>query len=69
MKGQKGESELEAARRAINLCGGAESEIITADLTENGKDFESRRLIITKKVEHTPKIYPRSFAKIAKKPL
>lgn len=69
MKGQKGEEELAAASRAIKLCGGAESIIVRADLTENGKECESRRLIITKKVENTPKIYPRAFAKISKKPL
>ena len=69
MKGQKGEEELAAAARAIKLCGGAESYIIRADLTGNGTEPESRRLIITKKVENTPKIYPRAFAKISKKPL
>lgn len=69
MKGQKGEDELAAAARAIKLCGGADSVIVRADLTENGKEIESRRLIITKKVENTPKIYPRTFAKISKKPL
>ena len=69
MKGQKGEEELESADRAIKLCGGASSTVIRADLTENGKEIESRRLIITKKVENTPKIYPRAFAKISKKPL
>ena len=69
MKGQKGEEELAAASRAIKLCGGAESLIIRADLTEDGEECESRRLIITKKVENTPKIYPRAFAKISKKPL
>ena len=69
MKGQRGEEELDGARRAIKLCGGEPSEVIRADLTENGEDFESRRLIITKKVETTPKIYPRAFAKISKKPL
>ena len=69
MKGQRGEDELAAATRAIKLCGGAESSIIRADLTGNGEERESRRLIITKKVENTPKIYPRAFAKISKKPL
>ena len=69
MKGQRGEEELEGATRAIKLCGGAESQIIRADLTPDGKESESRRLIITKKVENTPKIYPRAFAKISKKPL
>ena len=69
MKGQKGEEELVAATRAIKLCGGAETSVIRADLTDDGKEFESRRLIITKKVENTPKIYPRAFAKISKKPL
>ena len=69
MKGQKGEDELAAATRAIKLCGGADSRVIRADLTGNGEECESRRLIITKKVESTPKIYPRAFAKISKKPL
>ena len=32
-------------------------------------DFEKRCLIMVKKVEKTPKIYPRNFAQISKKPL
>ena len=69
MKGQKGAEELANAARAISLCGGADSQIVRADLTSDGKEKETRCLIITKKVENTPKIYPRAFAKISKKPL
>jgi 16S rRNA (guanine527-N7)-methyltransferase len=69
MKASQGSQEAIDAKNAIKLCGGADSLIIRADLTENGEECESRRLIITKKVENTPKIYPRAFAKISKKPL
>ena len=35
----------------------------------NGDVYEGRTLIIIKKLQKTPKIYPRHFSKISKKPL
>ena len=69
MKAAKGDEELESAKRAIKLCGGARSQIIRADLTGDGTNYEKRRLIIIEKAEKTPKNYPRNFAQISKKPL
>ena len=65
----KGDEEFERAGNAIKLCGGANPKIISADITSNDADYEKRRIIITEKVEKTPKIYPRNFAQISKKPL
>ena len=69
MKGAKGEEEFERSRRAISLCGGGDARLFNEQLTSNGSDFEKRCLIMVKKVEKTPKIYPRNFAQISKKPL
>lgn len=69
MKASKGDEEFERAGTAIKLCGGANQRIVSADITANGDDYEKRRIIITEKVEKTPKIYPRNFAQISKKPL
>lgn len=69
MKGAKGEAEFEKSCRAISLCGGSESKVVGDELTQNGAEFEKRCLIIVKKGEKTPKIYPRNFAQISKKPL
>ena len=69
MKASKGDEEFERAGNAIKLCGGANPKIVSADITSNGTDYEKRRIIITEKVEKTPKIYPRNFAQISKKPL
>ena len=69
MKAAKGDEEYARSERAIKLCGGADAQIIAADITENGSEYEKRRLIIVEKREKTPKIYPRNFAQISKKPL
>jgi 16S rRNA (guanine527-N7)-methyltransferase len=69
MKGAKGEDEFERSCKAITLCGGNDARLLNGQLTSNGSDFEKRCLIIIKKVEKTPKIYPRNFAQISKKPL
>ncbi len=69
MKAAKGDEEYARSARAIELCGGGNSAIIQADLTGDGAEKEKRRLIIAEKVEKTPKIYPRNFSQISKKPL
>ncbi len=69
MKGAKGEDEFARSCRAISLCGGSDAKLFGDQLTQNGTEFEKRCLIIVKKGEKTPKIYPRNFAQISKKPL
>lgn len=69
MKAARGDEELDNARRAIKTCGGGVVQMIHADLTGDGSNYEKRRLIIIEKVEKTPKNYPRNFAQISKKPL
>lgn len=69
MKAAKGDEELESARNAIKLCGGANAKLIRTDITADGETYEKRRLIIVDKVEKTPTNYPRNFGRILKKPL
>jgi len=69
MKSQQAAEELTAATRCVELCGGGDVEMISQDLTENGEAYEERKLIVIKKLQKTPKIYPRHFSKISKKPL
>lgn len=69
MKASKGEDEYSRSYNAITLCGGKRSEIMNEDITFDGSEYEKRRLIIVEKVEKTPKIYPRNFSQISKKPL
>lgn len=69
MKSQQAEEELTLSTRCIELCGGSAQQAITENLTANGTDLECRTLILIKKIEKTPKIYPRHFSKISKKPL
>ena len=66
MKSVDSGQELEEARKAISLLGGAVKR--TADYSIPGTDVR-HRLIFIKKVAETPKKYPRTFAKIKKNPL
>lgn len=69
MKSQQAEEELVLSGRCVELCGGDCPQTFAEDLTANGVDWERRNLILIKKVAKTPKIYPRHFSKISKKPL
>lgn len=69
MKAQQAAEELALSRRCIELCGGEVSQELLKELTENGSDLERRNIIVISKIEKTPKIYPRHFSKISKKPL
>lgn len=69
MKAAKGAEELQNAVNAIKLCGGDKPELTHIDITSDGSQFESRNLISTLKLHHTPKEYPRNFGRIQKKPL
>lgn len=58
--------ELETSKNGINILGGEITELKEFNLPfENSK----RTLLKIKKVKETPKIYPRSYDKILKKPL
>lgn len=69
MKAQQAAEELALSKRCIELCGGGLAQEVSKDLTENSIDLERRNIIIIPKNEKTPKIYPRHFSKISKKPL
>ena len=68
MKAAQAEQELESARAGIVKLGGRVSQVLSCELV--GPDGnEERNLIVTEKIEKTPKIYPRNYAQIKKKPL
>ncbi len=66
MKGPTGVEEVEASRRAIELLGGAVTEVKTLRLPE---DAGERTLIRIGKVKATPKAYPRKAGTPSKSPL
>ncbi|WP_312031229.1 RsmG family class I SAM-dependent methyltransferase [Hujiaoplasma nucleasis] len=59
------QEELDQAKHAIELLGGKVEKIINYTLTEDLQHV----YILIRKIKHSPKIYPRSFAKIKKSPL
>lgn len=65
MKGPEPEEELSAAKKALRVLGGAETELQSYRLP-NG---DGRTLIMVRKTAPTPEAYPRCSAKIAKQPL
>ena len=69
MKASSANDELGAAQNAIKLCGGVVEESISVDLTPDDQVFEQRNLIKVFKKQSTPKLYPRHYSKISKKPL
>lgn len=66
MKSVDSSQELDASGRAVQLLGGQLQKPL--DYTIPGTDLR-HRLVIIKKIEKTPKKYPRAFAKIKKNPL
>ena len=69
MKASSAGDELGASQNAIKLCGGAVEESFSVNLTADEQSFEQRNLIKILKKQPTPKIYPRHYSKISKKPL
>lgn len=66
LKGKKAKEEIEEASRGIKLLGGQIEKISDFTLA----DLEDQRSnIIIKKINFTPKKYPRQFSKIKKQPL
>ncbi len=69
MKGKNAKDELNDAFGAIELLGGEDCGIEWIKLiAEDGEEF-LHPLISIKKKKHTPKEYPRAYAKISKMPL
>lgn len=66
MKSANCDEELSSAKRAVATLGGEAAQV--AEYAIPGTDVP-RRLIIIKKTRPTPPGYPRTFAKIKKKPL
>lgn len=72
MKGPDGEAELQAAARAIPLLSGRVGSVRRLTLPPvplPGEELAERRILVIDKTAPTPSAYPRSPAKIAKKPL
>lgn len=65
LKGKKAKEEIEEANKGIRILGGKIIEQEPFLLT----DDSNRMNIVIQKVKQTPKIYPRTFGQIKKKPL
>lgn len=66
LKGPAAEEEIHLARRAVTILGGAESEVFNTPVP--GTDLE-HKIIIIKKVRHTPIKFPRKPGLISKSPI
>ena len=66
LKGPMAEEELSAAKRAITILGGEISEIFSAEIPFTDL---SHKIIIIKKVRHTPMQYPRKAGIPSKTPI
>lgn len=66
MKGSEIEEELNEGKKAIKILGGKIQEVLEFKLPQT--DF-NRSIVIVKKIDDTPKKYPRSSGKPKKKPL
>ncbi len=69
MKAKQTAEEVAAASNCIKLCGGVVEDVIDCALTDLQGEREERYLVCVRKQTSTPKIYPRHFSKISKKPL
>lgn len=68
LKGAAAREELDAAARGIALLGGRIVSMTAVDLGDCGRAASHNVILITK-TEETPKMYPRNFSQINKKPL
>ncbi len=66
LKGPLADEELEAARKAIHILGGEVEDIFSAKIP--GTDLD-HKIIIIKKVRHTPQQYPRKPGIATKNPI
>ena len=69
MKGKNAKDELALSHNAISTLGGTFRELIATPISDfEGETFAHGTVLIAKTAQ-TPKLYPRPYAKIAKKPL
>ena len=66
MKGSMGEVEAQEAKNAIELCGGKIEDIISVKIPQVE---HNHTLVVIRKTNKTPNIYPRQYSRIVKKPL
>jgi len=66
MKGTKSDEELNEAKKAIKILGGSIQEVLEFKLPDTDYD---RSIILIKKVNSTPKKYPRNPGKPKKSPI
>ena len=69
MKAQQADEELLAAMNCIDLCGGVLKDAVSCDLRSKNFECDARKLIFIEKKKKTPRLYPRHYSKISKKPL
>ncbi|MBR0443095.1 MAG: 16S rRNA (guanine(527)-N(7))-methyltransferase RsmG [Clostridia bacterium] len=69
LKGEKAEEEVTEAK-GLRILGATEARIIPTPLTPpDGRETDRHALVMIGKQEKTPRIYPRKYAQILKKPL
>ena len=66
LKGPLADEELEAAKKAIHILGGKVEDVFSAKIP--GTDL-NHKIIIIKKVRHTPQQYPRKPGIATKNPI
>lgn len=69
MKAQQVSDEVELAKNAISLCGGALEGVTSCALCQEDGSEEQRNLVLIQKVKNIPQKYPRHFSQISKKAL
>ena len=72
LKGKNGSEELAGSLNAIKTLGGevlSDEKLLLVEAPQNADAVSERHIIVVKKTSPTPKIYPRKYAQISKKPL
>ena len=68
MKGGQGQEELQESAHAIPILGAKRKETLSYSL-KGCENLQEREIFVFQKTTPTPKIYPRPFTQIKKKPL
>ena len=69
MKGAMGVEECNEAEKGIGVLGGKIRSVCEKTLYVSEDESQKRVIAVVEKVENTPDMYPRQYAKITKKPL
>ena len=69
MKGKNAKAELAASKNAIKTLGATLEGVIDTPITDFAGEVFARGTVLLRKSAKTPALYPRPYAKIAKKPL